>query len=89
MAIDPRLLEILVCPDTRRPLALLDAERLARFNALVEAGSVKYRNGEPVDHAFEAALVTDDGATIYEVRQDIPILLVEKGVPTAGLEGLG
>ncbi len=88
MAIDPRLLEILVCPDTRRPVAMLDADRLERLNALIAAGGVRYRNGEAVDHAFEAALITDDGATIYEVRQDIPIMLVEKGVPTADLDGL-
>ncbi len=89
MTVDPKLLEILCCPSTREPVEVLDAARLARLNERIAAGGVTNQGGEAVTEPFAEALVTRDGATIYEVRDDIPIMLIEKGIAASVLEEAG
>jgi uncharacterized protein YbaR (Trm112 family) len=43
MTVDPQLVEILVCPETRRPVRLASAEELARVNAGVGRGTQRPR----------------------------------------------
>jgi len=86
MPIDRKLLEILCCPATKVPVEELDAGRLAKINEKIGAGEVKYEGGEAVAEVIEEALITTDGKTIYEIRSSIPIMLVEKGIPTGSLD---
>jgi uncharacterized protein YbaR (Trm112 family) len=88
MAIDRKLLEILCCPATRVPVRELDGAGVARLNRAVEAGTLKYENGEPVSEVLEEALITEDGKTVYEIRNSIPIMLIEKGIPAAQVDGM-
>jgi uncharacterized protein YbaR (Trm112 family) len=80
MPVDKKLLEILCCPETKSPVLELDAVRLEQLNNAVTAGKVTNKGGEPVTEAVPEALITEDGATIYEVRDGIPIMLIEKGI---------
>ena len=84
---DRKLLDILVCPTTRQPLAMLDAAGLDALNRAIAAGMVK-RNDEAVQaDALREALVTRDRKTVYRVDDGIPVLLVEDGIAIAQVEG--
>jgi uncharacterized protein YbaR (Trm112 family) len=87
MAIDRRLLEILCCPVSRRPLRLLGKEQQRWLNDAIAGGSVQDVNGRPVTAAFEAGLITDDAKVIYRVDDDIPVLLPEDGIGTTQFQG--
>jgi len=76
--IDGRLLEILCCPITRRPLRELAADDLTRVNAAIAAGKVRNHGGADIAEALEGALVTSEGDLVYPIRQGIPVLLEEE-----------
>ena len=48
MTVSPELLEILVCPETKQPIALAGPDVLARINAEIDAGRLRNRGGETV-----------------------------------------
>ena len=81
ISIDPDLLEILACPETHQPLALADADLVGRLNAAIGSGGVKNVGGESVSEPVEGALVRDDGTLAYPIRDRIPVLLVDEGIP--------
>lgn len=72
--VSPRLLEILCCPITRRPLRCLDAATLLQINRAIAAGRIRNHGGEPLSEPLEAALVTVEGDLVYPVQQGVPIL---------------
>jgi uncharacterized protein YbaR (Trm112 family) len=77
------LLSILCCPESRQALVRADAEILARVNARIApdaAPPLTNRGGEPVRETVSEALVRQDRALLYPVRDGIPILLVEEGI---------
>ncbi|MDX1570315.1 MAG: hypothetical protein R3200_07500, partial [Xanthomonadales bacterium] len=65
---DNKLLEILCCPVSKRPVGVLDTKRLDALNAAIEQGKVEYVDGEQVDEQLDEGLLTDDGKVIYAVR---------------------
>ncbi|MDH3269868.1 MAG: hypothetical protein OEN56_00960 [Gemmatimonadota bacterium] len=79
--IDPKLLDILVCPETKQPLRVADEGLLAKLNASIEAGSLTNRGGESVTSPIPEALVREDGSALYPVRDDIPIMLIDESIP--------
>jgi uncharacterized protein YbaR (Trm112 family) len=84
---DSRLLEILCCPITRRPLARMNDELLAQINAAIAGGKVRNHGGEPLAEALTGALVTQDGDLVYPIRDDIPVLLEEECIHWAAFKG--
>lgn len=85
MAIATDLLELLRCPDARTPLREADGELVARLNAAIQAGTLRNKAGEPVKEPLHGGLVREDGAILYPVRDDIPVMLVDEGIPLAQL----
>lgn len=83
MAIDTELLQILVCPEDRTPLTEASAEVIAKLNAAIDAGTLKNRDGKIVDEKIDSGLIRQDGQYLYPVREDIPIMLIEEGIPLA------
>ena len=81
MTIDPELVEILVCPETRRPVRVASAEELARVNAGVKGGTLRNRSGAKVEHELSEALVRDDGRVLFPVEDGIPSMLIEESIP--------
>lgn len=79
--IDKKLLEILVCPETREPVELADTPLVESINKAIAGGSLKSRNGEPVSEAIDGGLVRKDGKFLYPIRDDIPIMLIEEAIP--------
>ncbi len=78
--VDPELLEILVCPETRQPVRLAEAGTLTRLNSAIEAGSVVNQGGQEVREPIEEGLVREDGKVLYPVREDIPIMLIDEAI---------
>ena len=82
--IDPEFLGMLVCPATRQPLRLAAAAELAAVNERIQRGTVRNRGGTAVAAPLTAALATTDGAWLYPIEDDIPILLSAEAVAAAG-----
>lgn len=80
MPVDPELLEILVCPETKQSLRAATGEELAALNALRESGSLRYRGGERVEKSIEEGLVREDGRVLYVVDEGIPVMLSEESL---------
>ena len=80
---DRKLLDILACPATRQPLALLDRAALAALNAAAEAGTLRRVDDSPQSAPLREALVTRDRKTVYRIDDGIPVLLAEEGIATS------
>lgn len=81
--IDKELLAILACPETHQPLALADTALLQRVNARIAAGGVKNVGGAAVQEPLAAGLVREDQRIVYPVRDEIPVLLIDEGIPVS------
>jgi len=80
MSVSRELLEILVCPETRQPLALADAPLLERLNKEIEAKRLRNRGGDPVSQQIREGLVREDGRVLYVVDDGIPVMLVDESI---------
>ena len=78
--LDPELVEILACPETKQPVRLADADLVQRVNAAIAAGTLKNRDGEAVNEPIQTALVREDGQYLYPVRDDIPVMLIGEAI---------
>ena len=83
--VDPKLLEILVCPENKTPVTEADAALIGRINAAIEAGTLKNRAGEKVEERVDGGLIREDGAYLYPIRDDIPIMLIDEAIPLSQL----
>jgi len=79
--VDKDLLDILVCPENKTPVVLADDQLVAKANEAIRAGSLKNRAGEVIDKAIDGALVREDKAYMYPIRDDIPIMLIDEAIP--------
>lgn len=79
--VDPQLLDILCCPETRQDVALAPADLIAELNARVDAGTLANRAGAPVRDRLDAGLLRADGKMLYPIREDIPVMLIEEAIP--------
>ena len=78
--VDAELVAILVCPENKTPVKLVDEATIARVNAAIGAGTAKYRNGETVAEPIEGGLLREDGQYLYAIREDIPVMLIDEGI---------
>ena len=78
--IDQNIIDVLACPATHRGLRPLSSDRLGQLNDRIAAGRAVYVDGEKIDRPVAAALITDNDTLIYRVDDDIPVLLVERGI---------
>ena len=85
---DRKLLDLLVCPATRQPLAMLDKPGLEALNHAIAAGNLKRADDTAQSEAIREALITRDRKILYRVDDGIPVLLIEEGIPAAAVEGL-
>lgn len=83
-SIDPDLLPLLACPESRQPLQMADEGLLESVNRAIAAGGLKNVGGQPVSETLEAGLVREDGKVVYPIRGGIPVLLVDEGLPVPG-----
>ena len=79
--LDASLVAILACPETHQPVHVADEARVTRLNAAIAAGTVRNRDGETVGETIQTGLIRDDGAYLYPVRDDIPVMLIGEAIP--------
>lgn len=83
--IDPSLVAILCCPETRQPVSLLDAASLARLNQKIVAGALQNKGGTVVNDPLDGGFIRSDRSVVYPIRDSIPIMLIGEGIPTDGI----
>lgn len=77
---DTNLLSILCCPESRGSLKMADDATLSAVNNAIAAGALANIAGEKVSEKMEEALVSEDGARLYPIREGIPVLLSDESV---------
>ena len=78
--VNPELLEILVCPETKQTLVIAAAEILDRVNRAVDEGTLVSQSGDRVKNRIEEGLVREDGNVLYPVKDDIPVMLLDEAI---------
>jgi uncharacterized protein YbaR (Trm112 family) len=79
--LDEELLEILACPESRQSVHLADLSLIDALNARIERGELKNRAGKKVERKIDGGLVREDGAYLYPIEDDIPIMLIDEAIP--------
>lgn len=82
---DRKLLDILCCPITKQPLALLNKAELEALNAAIAAGSVARVDGSRQTDTIKEGLLSRDHRTIYRIDDGIPVLLSDEGIATTSV----
>ena len=80
MALDKKLLDLLVCPDNRSAVQMASPDLINKVNNLITSGQLKNRAGKLISNTLEAGLIRADGKVLYPVRDDIPLMLVDEGI---------
>jgi len=80
---DRKLLDILCCPSTKQPLALLNKAELEALNHAIAEGGLKRIDGSLQSEPIKEGLITRDHKTIYRIDDGIPVLLSDEGIATA------
>ena len=86
---DPELVAILVCPETKRPVRPATAAELGGVNARVRDGSLRNRGGARVERELEEGLVREDGRVLFPVEDGIPAMLIEESIALGPPDGDG
>ena len=84
---DRKLLDILCCPITKQPLALLNKGELAALNEAIAEGGLKRADDSVQDAPIREGLITRDHQVIYRIDDGIPVLLGDEGIATALIPG--
>jgi uncharacterized protein YbaR (Trm112 family) len=82
MTIDPKLLEILVCPVDKTPLEVVELPGDVRAR-LVEKYREQFKDEEPV---VEIGLASPAGR-VYPVVSGIPVMLADEALSRAEIDG--
>ena len=82
--IDADLLKILCCPETHQEVRLAEPAVIDRLNGQIAAGALMNRAGQLVEEKIEGGLIRADGKFLYPIRHNIPMMLVDEGIPLAG-----
>ena len=79
--VDPELVEILVCPNTKLNVDLAPAETVEKINLAIKESIVLNVDGQSVKEPLQDGLLREDDKIIYPVRDSIPIMLIGEGIP--------
>jgi uncharacterized protein YbaR (Trm112 family) len=83
--LDKDLLAILCCPDTKQEVRLAENSLIAKLNEAVISGQLKNRANQPVTELLDGGLIRSDRKMLYPIREDIPVMLIEEGIPLEGM----
>jgi uncharacterized protein YbaR (Trm112 family) len=79
--VDKDLLAILCCPETKLDVSLADETLISKINDAVSRGVLKNRAQKPVTELLDGGLIRSDRKVLYPIREDIPVMLIEEGIP--------
>jgi len=80
MPIDKTLLEILVCPETKAPVALANELTVTQLNKRIARGELHTTTGATVGRLLTEALIREDGKRVYPIVDGIPVMLIDEGI---------
>lgn len=83
--LDPQLLGILCCPESKQKVTLLDSSMLDKLNQNIQTGEIQNQGGSVVKEILDGGLLRDDKTLVYPIRDSIPIMLIEEGIPVQGI----
>lgn len=83
MNLDKDLLTILCCPETKQSLSIADEALVKRLNEAVTKGTLLNKARKKVTEPLSGGLIRSDGRVVYPVRENIPVMLIEEGIPLA------
>ena len=78
--LNEELLALLVCPETHQDVTLATPAEIALLNEAIRQGQVRAAGGNAVDQPLEGALIRQDRAIAYPIRDGIPVMLVAEGL---------
>lgn len=81
MTLDPQLLSILCCPETKQSVTLADASLMQKVNVAVGKGRVRNKASRLLVDQIEGGLIREDHQILYPIRDRIPVMLIEEGIP--------
>jgi uncharacterized protein YbaR (Trm112 family) len=79
--LDKDLLAILCCPETKLDVSLADDALIGKVNDAVSRGVLKNKAQKPVTEMLDGGLIRADKKILYPIREDIPVMLIEEGIP--------
>ena len=79
--VDKDLLAILCCPETKLDVSVAEEMLITKINDAVSRGVLKNRAQKPVTELLDGGLVRSDRKVLYPIREDIPVMLIEEGIP--------
>ncbi|MEI2753119.1 MAG: Trm112 family protein [Nitrospira sp.] len=79
--VDKDLLAILCCPETKQAVTLADDQLIQKVNGAIERGTLKNKAQKPVTEKLDGGLIRSDNKILYPVREDIPVMLIDEGIP--------
>ena len=79
--LDKDLIAILCCPDTKQSVALADDQLVDKLNAAIGRGELKNKAKKAVTEKLDGGLIRADKKILYPVREDIPVMLIDEGIP--------
>ena len=83
--IDKDLLAILCCPDTKQDVSLADEALITKLNEAVRRGQLTNKANKPITEPLDGGLIRSDRKILYPIREDIPVMLIEEGIPLEGM----
>jgi len=79
--VDKDLLAILCCPETKLDVSLADDALISKLNDAVSRGVLKNKAQKAVTERLDGGLIRSDRKILYPIREDIPVMLIEEGIP--------
>jgi uncharacterized protein YbaR (Trm112 family) len=81
--LDKDLLAILCCPETKQAVVLADEALIQKVNGAIDRGTLKNKAEKSVTEKLDGGLIRSDNQILYPVREDIPVMLIDEGIPLA------
>ncbi|MDH5720095.1 MAG: hypothetical protein OEZ13_05655 [Spirochaetia bacterium] len=77
---DEKLLEILVCPKSKKKLILADSVIIQKVNKMVNENKCKNINGDNISQDVIEGLYEPENKTFYIIKDNIPVLIYENAI---------
>jgi uncharacterized protein len=79
---DRKLIDILCCPVSKQPLALLADRERELLNKAIATGDIKKNDGNTQFDSIKEGLITHDHRTVYRIDDGIPVMLHDEAIST-------
>lgn len=81
LSMDEDILAILCCPATKQSVSVADESLVLKVNDAVARGMLMNAGQKLVSEKVEGGLLRADGKILYPIRENIPVMLIDEGIP--------